>query len=104
MARTRNRNVESIIDRGAARLDKLPELVLAERVERLAATTARWRVNRVNNTWVLIGENDHVHFEDTSLGTVAYLLGMYADPNGKPDTVIRRYYSDLFEGNDLFES
>ena len=49
--------------------------------------------------WVLIGENDHVDFEDTSLGSVAFLLGMYADPNEKPERILKRYYGDLFEGD-----
>ena len=57
----------------------------------------RWRVNRVNDSWVLVDEDGRVDFEDSSLGSVAFLLGMYADLNEKPDTVIDRYYSDLFE-------
>lgn len=91
------KEIDGAIDRGAGRLDKLPEAELAERVQKIAATTGRWRVNRVNDTWVLIDEEDHVDFEDISLGTVAFLLGMYADVNEKPDTVIQRYYGDLFE-------
>ena len=91
------KEIDAVIDRGAARLDKLPETVLAERVQRIAASTARWRVNRANDTWLLLDEEGHVDFEDSSLGSVAFLLGMYADVNGKTDTVIKRYYDDLFE-------
>jgi hypothetical protein len=94
---SRAKEIDSVIDRGAARLDKLPETELAERVQKLAATTGRWRVNRVNDTWVLLDEDGRLDFEDSSLGSVAFLLGMYADLNEKPDTVIDRYYSDLFE-------
>jgi hypothetical protein len=93
----RAKEIDSVIDRGAARLDKLPETELAESVQKLAATTGRWRVNRVNDTWVLLDEDGRLDFEDSSLGSVAFLLGMYADSNEKPDTVINRYYSDLFE-------
>jgi hypothetical protein len=46
---------------------------------------------------VLLDEDGRLDFEDSSLGSVAFLLGMYADSNEKPDTVINRYYSDLFE-------
>ena len=46
---------------------------------------------------MLVDEDGLVDFEDSSLGSVAFLLGMYADSNEKPDTVIDRYYSDLFE-------
>jgi len=88
---------DAVIDRGAAHLDSLAETEVAERVQKLAAMTGRWRVNRVNDTWVLIDEEDHVDFEDTSLGSVAFLLGMYADASATPDTVIERYYGDLFE-------
>ena len=95
------KNIDVVIDRGAARLEKLPGTVLAERVQKIAASTGKWRVNRVNNSWVLIGENDQVDFEDTSLGSVAFLLGMYADPNEKPERVIKRYYGDLFEGDSI---
>ena len=42
-------------------------------------------------------ENGRVDFEDSSLGSVAFILGMYANVNEKPDTVIKRYYDDLFE-------
>ena len=93
----RGKEIDAVIDRGAAHLDSLAETEVAERVQKLAAMTGRWRVNRVNDTWVLIDEEDHVDFEDTSLGSVAFLLGMYADVNEKPDTVIERYYGDLFE-------
>jgi hypothetical protein len=93
----RAKEIDSVIDHGAARLDKLPEAELAERVQKLAATTGRWRVNRVNDTWVLVDEDGLVDFEDGSLGSVAFLLGMYADSKEKPDTVIDRYYNDLFE-------
>src|SRR5437764_8385681 len=94
---SRAKEIDSVIDRGAARLDKLPETQLAERVQKLAATTGRWRVNRVNDTWVLLDEDGLLDFEDSSLGSVAFLLGMYADSKEKPDTVIDRYYNDLFE-------
>jgi hypothetical protein len=94
---SRAKEIDSVIDRGAARLDKLPETELAERVQKLAATTGRWRVNRVNDTWVLLDEHGLIDFEDSSLGSVAFLLGMYADPNQKPHTIMDRYYSDLFE-------
>src|SRR5216110_1027954 len=101
MARSRkSKEIEGVIDRGAARLDKLPETVLAERVEKVAARTGQWRVNRVNNTWVLINADDQVEFEDTSLGSVAFLLAMYAAPNEKPEAVIKRYYGDLFESQE----
>jgi hypothetical protein len=99
MARAaKKKDIDAVIDRGAARLEKLPETVLAERVEKIAASTGKWRVNRVNDVWVLIGENDQVDFEDSSLGSVAFLLGMYADPNEKPEGIIKRYYGDLFQG------
>ena len=91
------KDIDSVIDRGAARLDKLPESELAERVQRVAAATGRWRVNRVNDSWVLLDEDGHVDFEDSSLGSVAFLLGIYADLKEKPDTVITRNYGDLFE-------
>jgi hypothetical protein len=100
MARRRGSELDSIIDRGSSRLDTLPQTVLAERVERIAASTGKWRVNRVNNAWVLIDEHDHVDFEDISLGSVAFLLGMYADPKEKPEAIIRRYYGDLFESRE----
>ena len=67
-----------------------------------AASTGKWRVNRVHDTWVLIGENDQVDFEDTSLGSVAFLLGMYADPNEKPEGIVKRYYGDLFEAASIY--
>ena len=51
----------------------------------------------------MIGENDHVDFEDTSLGSVAFLLGMYADPNGKPEGIVKRYYGDLFEADSIYQ-
>jgi len=95
--RSKGKEIDAVVDQGAARLDKLPETGLAERVERVAATTGRWRVNRVNDTWMLLDEEGHVDFEDSSLGSVAFLLGMYTDVNEKPDTVIKRYYGDLFE-------
>jgi hypothetical protein len=94
---SRAKEIDSVIDRGAARLDKLPETELAERVQKLPATTGRWRVNRVNDTWVLLDEDGRLDFEDNSLGSVAFLLGMYADSKEKPDTVINRYNSDLFD-------
>jgi hypothetical protein len=95
--RSKAKEIDAVIDRGASRLDKLPEAELAERVQRIAASTGRWRVNRVDDTWVLLDADDHVDFEDSSLGSVAFLLGMYADVNEKPETVIKRYYGDLFE-------
>ena len=91
------KDIDTLIDRGAARLEKLPESVLAERVQKLATTTGRWRVNRVNDTWVLLDEDGLVDFEDSALGSVAFLLGMYADSKEKPETVIKRYYGDLFD-------
>lgn len=94
---SRAKEIDGVIDRGAARLDKLPETELAERVQRIAASTGRWSVKRVNDTWVLLDEEGHVDFEDCSLGSVAFLLGMYAEANEKPDTVIKRYYGDLSE-------
>ena len=97
---SRANGIDAVIDRGAMRLDKLSETVLAERVQKLAGTTGRWRVNRVNGTWALLDEEGFVDFEDSSLGSVAFLLGMYADSKEKPDTVINRYYSDLFEGQE----
>jgi hypothetical protein len=100
MARRRRNELDSIIDREASRLDTLPQTVLAERVEQIAASTGKWRVNRVNDTWVLINEDDQVDFEDSSLGSVALLLGMYADPKEKPEAIIRRYYGDLFESRE----
>ena len=51
------KDIDALIDRGAARLEKLPESALAERVQKLAATTGRWRVNGVNDTWVLLDED-----------------------------------------------
>lgn len=102
MARAAKRkDIDTVIDQGAARLEKLPEALLAERVEKIAASTGKWKVNRVNDSWVLIGENDHVDFEDTGLGSVAFLLGMYADPNEKTERIIKRYYGDLFEGDSI---
>jgi hypothetical protein len=102
MARaSKRKDIDALIDRGAERLEKLPETVLAERVQKIAASTGKWRVNRVNNSWVLIGENDHVDFEDASLGSVAFLLGMYADPNEKPEGIVKRYYGDLFEADSI---
>jgi hypothetical protein len=99
MARpSKKKDIDAVIDRGAARLEKLPETMLAERVEKIAASTDKWRVNRINGSWVLLGENDRVDFEDTSLGSIAFLLGMYADPNEKPEGIIKRYYGDLFQG------
>lgn len=59
------KEIDGAIDRRAARLDKLPEAELAERVQKVAETKERWRINRVNDTWVLIDEEDHVDFEDT---------------------------------------
>jgi hypothetical protein len=97
----KTKNIDVVIDRGAARLEKLPESVLAKGVEKIAASTGKWRVHRVNDGWVLIGENDHVDFEDTSLESVAFLLGMYADPNEKPERILKRYYGDLFEGDSI---
>jgi len=97
MNRSRAKEIDTVIDRGAARLDKLPETELAERVQKLAATTGSWRVNRVNDTWVLLDNDGLVDFEDRSLGSVAFLLGIYADSKENPDTVIKRYYGDLFE-------
>jgi hypothetical protein len=98
------KDIDTLIDRGAARLEKLPESALAERVQKLAATIARWRVNRVNDTWVLMDEDGRIDFEDSSLGSVAFLLGMYADLKERPETVIERYYGDLLDrqevGND----
>ena len=95
--RSKVKDIDTLIDRGTARLEELPEAALAERVQKLAATIGRWRVNRVNDTWVLLDEDGLIDFEDSSLGSVAFLLGMYADVNEKPDTVIKRYYGDLFE-------
>ena len=95
--RSKVKDIDTLIDRGAARLEELPETALAERVQKLAATTGRWRVNRVNDTWVLLDEDGLIDFEDSSLGSVAFLLGMYADLNEKPDTVITRNYGDPFE-------
>ena len=106
MSRTRGRkgkDVEHVIDRGSTRLDKLPQAVLAERVQKLAGTSG-WSVKRLDEgNWALFDANGLISFEDTSLGSVAFLLGMYADTREKPDTVIKRYYGDLFEGGDLFE-
>ena len=72
----RAKEIDSVIDRGTARLDKLPETELAERVQKLAATTGRWRVKRVNDTWVLLDEDGRLDFEDRSLGSVAFLSGL----------------------------
>jgi len=94
---SKGKEIDGVIDRGAALLDKLPETALAERVQRIAASTGRWRVNRLDDSWVLLDEEGHLDFEDSSLGSVAFLLGMYADVSEKPDTVIKRYYGDLFE-------
>jgi hypothetical protein len=44
----KTKNIDVVIDRGAARLEKLPESVLAKRVEKIAASTGKWRVHRVN--------------------------------------------------------
>lgn len=45
MARAaRGKEIEAVIARGAARLEKLPETVLAERVEKIAASTGKWKV------------------------------------------------------------
>ena len=102
MARaSKRKDIDAVIDRGAARLEKLPETVLAERVEKIAASTGKWKVNRMNDAWALIGENDHVDFEDASLGSVAFLLAMYADPKEKPEGIVKRYYGDLFEGDSV---
>jgi hypothetical protein len=95
------KEIDSVIDRAAARLDKLPETELAERVQKLAATTGRWRVDRVNDTWVLLDEDGLIEFEDSSLGTVAFLLGMYADLKERPETVIERYYGDLLDRQEI---
>jgi hypothetical protein len=95
------KDIDTLIDRGAARLEKLPESALAERVQKLAATTGRWRVNRVNDTWVLLDEDGLIDFEDSSLGSVAFLLGMYADLKEKPETVIERYYGDLLDRQEI---
>lgn len=95
------KNIETVIDRGAARLEKLPESALAERVHKVAAMTGRWRVDRVNDTWVLLDEDGLVDFEDSSLGSVAFLLGMYADPKERPETVIKRYYGDLLDRQEI---
>jgi hypothetical protein len=95
------RDIDSLINRGAARLEQLPEAILAERVQKLAGTTGRWRVNRVNDTWVLLDESGLVDFEDISLGSVAFLLGMYADLKERPETVIKRYYDDLFSCEEI---
>ena len=95
------KDIDTLIDRGAARLEGLPETALAERVQKLAATTGRWRVNRVNDTWVLLDEDGLIDFEDSSLGSVAFLLGMYADLKEKPETVIKRYYVDLLDRQEI---
>jgi hypothetical protein len=94
---SRVKDIDTLIDRGAAGLEKLPGSALAERVQKLAATTGRWRVDRVNDTWVLLDEDGLIEFEDSSLGTVAFLLGMYADSKERPETVIKRYYGDLLD-------
>jgi len=47
---SRAKEIDAVIDRGAMRLDKLSETVLAERVQKLAGATGRWRINRVNDT------------------------------------------------------
>src|SRR2546423_10816811 len=97
----RAKEIDSVIDRGTARLDKLPKTALAERVQKLAATTGRWRVNRMNDTWVLLDEDGLIDFEDSSLGSVAFLLGMYADLKERPETVIKRYYGDLLDRQEI---
>jgi hypothetical protein len=99
--RSKVKDIDTLIDRGAARLENLPESALAERVQMLAATTGRWRVNRVNDTWVLLDEDGLIEFEDSSLGTVAFLLGMYADLKERPEMVIKRYYGDLLDRQEI---
>ena len=99
--RSKVKDIDTLIDRGAARLEELPETALAERVQKLAATTGRWRVNRVNDTWVLLDEDSLIDFEDSSLGSVAFLLGMYADLKERPETVIKRYYGDLLDRQEI---
>jgi hypothetical protein len=99
--RSKVKDIDTLIDRGAARLENLPESALAERVQMLAATTGRWRVNRVNDTWVLLDEDGLIEFEDSSLGTVAFLLGMYADLKERPEMVIERYYGDLLDRQEI---
>jgi hypothetical protein len=99
--RSKVKDIDTLIDRGAARLENLPESALAERVQMLAATTGRWRVNRVNDTWVLLDEDGLIEFEDSSLGTVAFLLGMYADLKERPEMVIERYSGDLLDRQEI---
>jgi hypothetical protein len=83
--------------------DKLPAPVLAERVHQLAATTG-WSVKKQDDgNWALSDPDGLTRFEDISLGSVALVIGINADTNQKPDTVLKRYYADLFEGYDLFE-
>ena len=102
-SKERKDKIEQIIDRGAARLDTLPVPVLAERIHQLAATTG-WSVKKQDNgNWTLSDPDGLTRFEDTSLGSVALVIGMNADMNQKPDTVLKRYYADLFERDDLFE-
>ena len=97
MARSgRGKEIDGVIDRGAARLDTLPESVLVERVQKVAATT-NWTIERLGDDWALFDETGQLDFEDRSLGTAAFLVGMYADPKEKPDAVVKRYYGDLFD-------
>ena len=95
--RTRGKEVENVIDRESARLDGLPEATLAQRVQKIAADRGRWSVKRLNGNWALFDENGLTDFEDSSLGSVAFLLGLYMDLNESPDTVVERFYGDLFE-------
>ena len=94
--RTRGKEVENVIDRESARLDDLPEATLAQRVQKIAADRGRWSVKRLNGNWALFDENGLTDFEDSSLGSVAFLLGLYMDLNESPDTVVERFYGDLF--------
>ena len=99
----RRRNPEAatdcanVIDRESARLDDLPEATLAQRVQKIAADRGRWSVKRLNGNWALFDENGLTDFEDSSLGSVAFLLGLYMDLNESPDTVVERFHGDLFE-------
>ncbi len=95
--RTRGKEVENVIDRESARLDDLPEATLAQRVQKIAADRGRWSVKRLNGNWALFDENGLTDFEDSSLGSVAFLLGLYMDLNESPDTVVERFHGDLFE-------
>lgn len=70
--------------------------MLAERAQQIAASTGRWRINRVGDMWVLLDQDDRVDFEDASLGSVAFLVALYADSREKPNNVLKRYYGDLF--------